>query len=300
MLLSKTAMVKCAPVNKKHIESKGYVWEKGKEIEVKVEDLTPSSIAIVESLCDYCHKNTKFLPFNSYNQRRSKMGKDCCRSCSDEKRKEISKVNGSDGAYKYSENFIKEYIERERGYKFIKITIKNSIKTIHYECIKHGLCKNQWNNIFNRNQGCKKCADERYSRENSYLWKGGISQLSDYLRDKIIPWKKDSMKSSEYKCAITGEEFDDIHHLYPFNKILKESLDELNMTLKGKINEYTNEELKSLEEKILEIHYRYPLGVCLTREIHKEFHSIYGKENFTPDDFYNFKQMKLVQMKEVV
>ena len=122
----------------------------------------------------------------------------------------------------------------------------------------------------------------------SNAWKGGTSPLNAYLRDFIIEWKKDSMSSCDYKCVITGEKFDDIHHLYSFNKILKEIIMELNFPIYTEIRKYTEDELKLLRLKNIEMHDKYPLGVCLSRKIHNLYHSLYGDDN-TPEQFEEFK-----------
>lgn len=60
------------------------------------------------------------------------------------------------------------------------------------------------------------------------------------------------------------------------------------MPLYNKIKLYTEDELKILLNKCLEIHYHYPLGVCLEIILHKEFHRIYGNSEFTPEQFKEF------------
>jgi hypothetical protein len=45
-----------------------------------------------------------------------------------------------------------------------------------------------------------------------------------------------------------------------------------------------------LENKCLEIHFRYGLGVCLTKIYHDLFHDLYSVTFFTPEDFEEFKQ----------
>ena len=57
-----------------------------------------------------------------------------------------------------------------------------------------------------------------------------------------------------------------------FSEILQETMEFLNLPIYKQINKYTDEELKSIEEKCLEMHYKYGLGVCLCEEEHKLFH----------------------------
>jgi len=150
-----------------------------------------------------------------------------------------------------------------------------------------------WDHFHNRGQGCKYCGYERVSGENHYEWKGGISSLKNYLVTHILHWKIDSMKNYNYKCVITGERDNwQIHHLYSFSSLIQETLLKTGLRLYSSINQYTLEELELLKNTCLSLHYNYPLGVCLSTVLHKEFHRTYGKSNFIPDDFYVFYKNK--------
>ena len=114
--------------------------------------------------------------------------------------------------------------------------------------------------------------------------------LQEYLRKNNIKWKKDSMKNCEYKCVITGQRFDEIHHIVGFNYIVDITLHELNYGYEYDTRYYNDEELKTILYKFREVQQRYPLGVCLTKELHEKFHRIYGYGNNTEDqwnEFYN-------------
>lgn len=142
--------------------------------------------------------------------------------------------------------------------------------------------------------GCTECMSRNMSGKNSRNWKGGISNLAEHLRCHILLWKKDSMKNCNYKCTITGEKFDVIHHLYNFSDILQETMDTLCLPIYQEINKYTDIELKLIDAKCLELHYKYGLGVCLTNEEHNLFHSIYSKHNNTPQQYDEFRKMRLL------
>ena len=129
-----------------------------------------------------------------------------------------------------------------------------------------------------------------YSGENNSNWNGGITNISEYLRHSIKDWKLDTLKFYNYKCDITHNRKNLIvHHLYNFNLILKELFEITNIEIKQTINDYTDEELNILKEKCLELHYKYGLGVVLSEDIHKKFHSIYGKVHNTKEQYYEFK-----------
>ncbi|OHD25758.1 MAG: hypothetical protein A2Y34_05515 [Spirochaetes bacterium GWC1_27_15] len=59
------------------------------------------------------------------------------------------------------------------------------------------------------------------------------------------------------------------------------------MELKLTVLDYTNEELELIEQQFILIHNKYPLGVCLTKNIHDLYHNLYGNDN-TPEQFEEF------------
>lgn len=118
--------------------------------------------------------------------------------------------------------------------------------------------------------------------------KGVYDYLSEYIRKRNKQWKKDSIKNCGYKCVITGGRFQAIHHLYGMNLILKETLDELGIIEKRNFEDYTEEELEIIVKKFHKVQGRYPLGLCLCEEIHKDFHNKYGYGDNTPEQFEQY------------
>lgn len=155
-----------------------------------------------------------------------------------------------------------------------------------------GQCNHEWEAIIvsrTKGHGCELCVRESRRGEGHHNWKGGISSIHEYLRKRLIKWKNDSMKYSNFKCILTGDNFDVIHHQYGFDLILQQALNETKLELKENISNYSDSELKNLENKCLEIHYRYPLGVCLRADVHNLFHELYGRGSNTPEQFEEFK-----------
>lgn len=113
--------------------------------------------------------------------------------------------------------------------------------------------------------------------------------LTNFIRSNISEWKLESMKRCGYKCVVTGDSFDEIHHLFSVSTMVKTALNNLNMELK-QCNEYTNEELDKILYEYKKIQSMYPYGVCLRKDIHFLFHNIFGKTNNTPEQFYVFKE----------
>jgi hypothetical protein len=119
-------------------------------------------------------------------------------------------------------------------------------------------------------------------------WNGGTKQLYWDLREFVDSWVRESMEFYDYKCLVTGKNFQEIHHVFPFRKMVDQTFEELGIDYRRNINDYSIDERFTIKEKLLEIHYRYSLGVCLTKKIHKEFHDKYGYKDFTPEDFNQF------------
>ncbi|OZB98006.1 hypothetical protein CJP46_02245 [Paenibacillus sp. XY044] len=138
----------------------------------------------------------------------------------------------------------------------------------------------------------------------------GTTNLNHYLRASILDdWKNKSLFSFKYKCIISNTSKDLIvHHLYPFASIINETVSRLKLNICNDISLYSEYELENLKKVCAEINFNYGLGVPLNKEIHNKFHSIYGKKNFTPENFQEFfyletnKEIDLVNMniKEVV
>ena len=112
--------------------------------------------------------------------------------------------------------------------------------------------------------------------------------LSEYIRKRNKEWKKKSAKHCNYKCVITGERFQEIHHLYGMNKIIQETLSDLNYPENTDISNLTQNDLDVILNHFYEVQDKYSLGICLTKEIHKQFHNIYGYGDNTSEQFDEF------------
>jgi len=122
----------------------------------------------------------------------------------------------------------------------------------------------------------------------NHNYNGGISALYQELRRNIKQWKIDSIENGNYVSVLTGNRFDVVHHLYSFGNIVKDTLTETGLPLYEDISFYSNEEIKQLIDKCIEIHYRHPLGVCLEEKYHAKFHEEFGYGSNTEDQFYEF------------
>lgn len=118
--------------------------------------------------------------------------------------------------------------------------------------------------------------------------KSSYNDLSEYVRRNNIEWKQKSIQECNYKCILTNQRFDHVHHIYGLNLILNETLDKLNIEIKPSIDDYSKEELQLILDCFREKQNTYPLGVCLTKEIHMKFHEIYGYGNNTIEQWNEF------------
>lgn len=119
----------------------------------------------------------------------------------------------------------------------------------------------------------------------------GYVNLAKFFRGHVQDWKNKSMESCGYKCIFTGEKDYAIHHLYGFNMIIKETfekIDGLGKLKSDNINDYSKEELDFILSKFIEVHDKYPLGVCVRKDIHDLFHKVYGAGGNTEAQWEQF------------
>lgn len=111
-----------------------------------------------------------------------------------------------------------------------------------------------------------------------------------FIQANNSEWKKKSMANCGYKCVISGEKFDDIHHLYAKNLILAQALESEGLTMPEDINSCSDELKQLILSAFLKEQDKYPLGVCLSKYYHRRFHAMYGFGNNTPEQFQEFCQ----------
>lgn len=241
----------------------------------------------------YCSKHNEISKVLASNAKKSKC---MCRSCIYES---ISEQTRHDLDYVST-------LFKTKSYELLNVEdYKNNISELKYICDKHVEVGVQTTNLANVSSAttCRKCKYESISKENHYLWKGGVSPLHNHLRDKINVWKRDSLIAHDFKCVVTSINSKDlvVHHTYNFAKILDETLADLSLDYRESISKYTYEELNSIEKVLLEKHYTYGLGVPVLSEIHNLFHQLYGKADNTIEQFEEFKDRYINgEFKEVV
>ena len=125
-------------------------------------------------------------------------------------------------------------------------------------------------------------------------YKGGITPISDYLRHLPVvqQWFDDSKQQANYTCELTGKVGGNLHthHLKAFSTIVKEAHELHSIQVKQQVKDYTEEELHKLEGYVASWHKDNSNAVVLSKEVHKLFHSLYGKSGNTPEQFEEFRE----------
>lgn len=282
MLLTTETYVTWNARNKAHYVNLGYIFTKMNDsFLVKVEHLTKGSNVIVEVMCDYCGEISK-VPWYSYInlKKKEKIHKDACRKCCELKSKEAidSIYGGYTGLYNSTNDKRKKTNVERYGSEnvFASEEIKKRIVNTNME--RYG-CEHSQSNKLVRAKTMATCKQRygvdnyvelfkgKFIKENSPVWKGGVEQ-SRFERSthEYIEWRSEVFGRDLYTCKCCGDKNGNghevilhAHHLY---------------------NWRDNEELR----------YDVNNGVTLCDSCHYKFHSIYGKKNNNPEQFYNFSE----------
>lgn len=200
------------------------------------------------------------------------------------------------GNMKFDYEEVKQYVENN-GYKLISSTYKNANTKLDMICPNNHEYSSTFHS-FNSGYRCQKCYLQNNVGTNASNWRGGTTYIYQYLRGYLTEWKKKVMHQCGYKCVITGSKDFEIHHLYSFNKIVKEVIQEVSFDVGLKSKNLTDSQLRELAETFDRIHKKYEKGVCLRKDIHALFHDKFGFDN-TPEQFEMFKT-DLLYSKEVI
>jgi len=146
---------------------------------------------------------------------------------------------------------------------FTKNDYKNSNTSLLIQCKCGNIFSTRYSHyIKKQNLRCRRCMCEENSGENHWRWKGGIKRRFENEEH----WERKIKRLFNYTCCISGcKERKNLvaHHLNCFNSYPQQKLDLIN-------------------------------GVCITKELHKEFHSLYDKYkgNCKREEFEEFFKNK--------
>ena len=281
MLLSIKVELKWNSKIKKHYEKLGYMYTKmGDVFEVNVNDLTNGSHVFVDVKCDYCGKTYKKHWANYLQENNnSTIHKDSCNSCKSLKAKEsVQYIYGCDNVFQLEDikNKICEINIEKYGVNnpFQSEEIKEKIRKTNL--IKYGFESAMQSTVIKEKR--RKYCIEKYNipympqlnlthqkGELNPKWKGGAAR-NGLLRStyQYRDWHDFVLKLDNYTCQCCGNKSGNgrtvklhVHHIYNFadNK---------------------------------ELIYDNNNGICLCKECHNKFHSIYGYRNTTKSQLDDF------------
>lgn len=296
MLLSKTAIVKWNAKIKKHYVDLGYQYTKmGDEFEIKVDDLTKGSSALVKVQCDYCQRIYD-IRWNVYKRSRDKVliHLDCCGNpeCTGKKAHEaLHKKYGVNSIWQVEEILNKRNQTNLEKYgcinPFGNKEIQEKITQTLYR--QNGYGKRRSSEALAK---AKATCLERYGvdnktktaeyrektrGENSPRWKGDkvLHQRLERGLPEYRDWRKAVFDRDRYTCQCCGARNGkgkyvrlEAHHIFDF---------------------------KNHKDKIFDV----DNGITLCDKCHTKFHSDYGKHGNNKqqlDDFL-FKYKTLQRMK---
>lgn len=121
------------------------------------------------------------------------------------------------------------------------------------------------------------------------LEKHNYGTLNNYMRAKLTMWKQRYREKCNYTCALSGSHSNIIvHHIYGFNLLMLETIELLNFPLYEDLDLYSQDELDLFVKTFLDLQEYYGEYICITENIHKKFHSIYGYGNNTREQWDEF------------
>ena len=158
------------------------------------------------------------------------------------------------------------------------------------------LNKKQWNDEEFKQMQRDKMTEQWQNEEMKWKmgYKGGITPISIYLRNKNEEWFNKCKQEANYTCQLTGKYRGvNTHHLYAFSSIVLDAHNTYNIEIKEQVKDYTDKELELLEQYVAEWHKDNSNAIVLCEEAHTLFHNLYGKGSNTPEQFEEFRERYL-------
>lgn len=283
MIISDTATVIWNSRNKKHYVDRGYVFTKMQDaVEVKVEDLTIGSQALILIRCDYCGEIFSRPWYSHVNISRKTFDKtDCCGKnecvqkkaamCVKEKFGGYSEMNLASTEKRISTNFNRYGCTNQFGNE----TVKQKIIDTNLE--KYGFPYTQQNHEVH-SKTVATCRN-RYGvdnyielfkgklvKENSPNWKGGVERSrAERATYEYRIWRNEVFSKDSYRCCKCGTKSGEI----------------------GRSVELNAHHIRNWRDNP-DLRYDVANGITLCDVCHREFHSIYGKRNNTETQIKEF------------
>ena len=188
------------------------------------------------------------------------------------------------------------------GLTLVKQEYRAVYQPLHCICPIHGDVTITYHNLQNTKQ-CPECGKhivhaDKIRGENSSNWAGGITSLNMSLRYAIIGWSKEQYKRVGYRCEITGKRGKlNVHHMFPFSKIVKITMDELGLEIKQDLGDYSLDEWQSIVDKFKENNAKLARPIVMLDSIHYRFHQFCGG-NLKPTSYEQLEQFRKMLREE--
>lgn len=220
---------------------------------------------------------------NFTNLRNIKTGHYCCRSCGH------ARISPEQACRDFSEHgftMLGEYV--------------NAVTPVLCEC-EHGhqnyIC-HFWLSAYK--YPCKDCRKIATSRENNVNWSGGRKSppITYISRCAATHWRNNILAKYNYRCDISGTtEKLHVHHLNTnYKDIVIQAINNLGLELFIKASCYSTEEILLIRQEVARLHETVD-GVVISKKYHNLFHKMYGKTNNTKEQYEEFKQYCLNNIK---
>lgn len=149
----------------------------------------------------------------------------------------------------------------------------------------------------NKNANTKLKPKYRKNFNTKFTSSTGDAVINNYFRRHLSEWRQASLEEYNHQCIISNNKEDlDIHHLnIKFEDIVIEAHRNLNIQQHRTLTNYSLIELTQLKQEILNLHFKYGLGVPITHSLHKQYHYIY-RNNINAQTFHEFSN--LIKSKE--
>lgn len=280
MIKNKYVILKWNPRNKSRYVNLGYKFtQMGKDLEVKVQDLSAGSNVMVDIVCDYCGKTYK-TPWYSYVSLRKKdiIKNDCCKDCAQIKARES--INEKYGSYtqafyktnkkRESTNLIRYQSKNVFGSEKIKSKIvSTNLKRygVPYSAAADTVKQKRMQTCLNK-YGVKHYVElfkGKHIGEMSPRWKGGIKfHRVERASYQYIRWRNEVYSRDHFTCQHCGSKNGDGTYI--------------------RLNAH---HIKNWKDNV-DCRYDVNNGITFCERCHLLFHSLYKKHNNTYQQVQEF------------
>lgn len=160
-------------------------------------------------------------------------------------------------------------------------------------CSKGHECYITLSGLMGNRGGCKICGPMIHAGEKHHNYNGGISIISDVMRDSTNAWRSEIRLLYNDTCPITGATGDDcvVHHLTSFNTLYREALEESDVPyikVTKQVKDFPSPSKFYEVKGRLASKHTQDSGILISKDVHRLFHKEYTNLRNTPEQFDEF------------